>query len=104
MDDTAEHLVRNVLPAVPDGVFDLAGGGPAPFIAFAPPRDEELTAILARIVRRTAKALRSAFLEGFSLHGTRTPRGPSPHRAVRRRDETPISNPLASTASPGPIS
>jgi hypothetical protein len=42
---------------LPDGVFDLAGGGPARFVPIAPPRDEELTAILARIVRRTAKAL-----------------------------------------------
>ena len=42
---------------VPDGVFVLDGDGPATFFALPPPRDEEVEAILRRIVRRTAKAL-----------------------------------------------
>jgi Putative transposase len=42
---------------IPDGVFALDGGGPARFVAIPPPRDEEVEAILRRIVRRAAKAL-----------------------------------------------
>ena len=42
---------------VPDGVFSVQGDGPAGFVPLSPPSDEELTAILERIVRRTAKAL-----------------------------------------------
>ena len=42
---------------VPDGVFDLEGAGQPRFVPIPPPRDEELAAILDRIVRRTAKAL-----------------------------------------------
>ena len=42
---------------VPDGVFDLAGGGPARFVVLRCPSDEELTAILTRFIRRAAKAL-----------------------------------------------
>ncbi len=42
---------------VPDGVFDVEGTGPARFVPVRAPGEEELTAILGRIVRRTAKAL-----------------------------------------------
>ena len=42
---------------VPDGVFEVEGEGVARFVPVPSPRDEELTAILERIVRRTAKAL-----------------------------------------------
>lgn len=42
---------------VPDGVFALDGDGPARFVALPPPRDEDVVAILERVVRRTAKAL-----------------------------------------------
>ena len=42
---------------IPDGVFDVEGAGQPRFVPIPPPRDEELVAILDRIVRRTAKAL-----------------------------------------------
>jgi hypothetical protein len=43
---------------VPDGVFELLpGGGPAGFVYLDPPSDEDVRAVLARIVRRTAKLL-----------------------------------------------
>ncbi len=41
----------------PDGVFVLDGDGPPTFVATPPPRDEEVAAILERVVRRTAKVL-----------------------------------------------
>ena len=44
---------------VPDGVFDLAGDGPARFVELRCPTDEELTAILTRIIRRAARVLAS---------------------------------------------
>jgi hypothetical protein len=42
---------------VPDGVFVLDGDGSASFVAIPPPRDEDVAAILERVVRRTAKVL-----------------------------------------------
>ncbi len=42
---------------VPDGVFELAGDGPARFVALRCPGDEELTAILTRFIRQAAKVL-----------------------------------------------
>ena len=39
------------------GELALDGGGPASFVAIPPPRDDEVEAILRRIVRRAAKAL-----------------------------------------------
>ena len=44
---------------VPDGIFDLAGDGPARFVELCCPTDEELTAILTRFIRRAAKVLAS---------------------------------------------
>ena len=42
---------------VPDGVFALGEEGPARFVALPPPGDEDVAAVLERIVRRVAKAL-----------------------------------------------
>ena len=42
---------------IPDGVFVLDGDGPARFVPLPPPQDEDLAAILERVVRRTARAL-----------------------------------------------
>jgi hypothetical protein len=42
---------------VPDGVFALEGDGPARFVRLPAPRDEDVDAILRRIVRSAAKAL-----------------------------------------------
>jgi hypothetical protein len=41
---------------VPDGVFTFDGDGPARFVPL-PPGDEDVEAILRRVIRRTAKAL-----------------------------------------------
>ncbi len=42
---------------LPDGVFLLDGDGPARFVPLPPPRDDDVAAILERVVRRTARAL-----------------------------------------------
>jgi predicted metalloendopeptidase len=42
---------------VPGGVFVLDGDAPHSFAAIPPPRDEDVAAILERVVRRTAKVL-----------------------------------------------
>ena len=42
---------------VPDGVFALDGDRPARFVSLPPPGDEDLAAILRRVIRRTAKVL-----------------------------------------------
>jgi len=42
---------------IPDGVFVAAGDGSARYFPIAQPRDEDVAAILARVVRRTAAAL-----------------------------------------------
>jgi hypothetical protein len=67
---------------VPDGVFDAEGAGPPRFVPVRPPRDEDLAAILDRIVRRTAKALGSP---------------PS----CRRRGSTPSDTTASSHPTPG---
>jgi hypothetical protein len=42
---------------VPDGVFAPGGDSPATFLAIPQPRDEDVAAILERVVRRAAKVL-----------------------------------------------
>ena len=42
---------------IPDGVFVTEGDGPAHFFPIPQPSDEDVAAILARIVRRAAKVL-----------------------------------------------
>jgi hypothetical protein len=42
---------------LPDGIFLLDGDSPARFVPLPPPPDEDLAAILERVVRRTARAL-----------------------------------------------
>jgi hypothetical protein len=42
---------------IPDGVFLAEGDGPAHFFPVPQPRDEDVAAILVRIVRRTAKVI-----------------------------------------------
>jgi len=41
----------------PDGVFELDEDGPARFVSLPPPKDEDVEAILRRVIRRTAKVL-----------------------------------------------
>ncbi len=41
----------------PDGVFELDEDGPARFVSLPPPEDEDVEAILCRVIRRTAKVL-----------------------------------------------
>ena len=41
----------------PDGVFALDEDGPARFVPLPPPEDEDVEAILRRVIRRTAKTL-----------------------------------------------
>ncbi len=55
---------------VPDRVFIEEGTGPARFETLNAPGDEELEAILARIVRRTAKVL-ERLEEDFELDGAK---------------------------------
>ncbi len=49
---------------IPDGVFELEEEGPARFVSLPPPEDEDVEAILRRVIRRTAKAL-AAYDEEF---------------------------------------
>jgi len=41
----------------PDGVFTLGEDGPARFVPLPPPEDEDVEAILRRVIRRTVKVL-----------------------------------------------
>jgi len=41
----------------PDGVFELDEDGPARFVSLPPPKDEDVEAILRRVIRRTARVL-----------------------------------------------
>jgi hypothetical protein len=41
----------------PDGVFELDEDGPARFVSLPPPEDEDVEAILRRVIRRTARVL-----------------------------------------------
>jgi hypothetical protein len=41
---------------IPDGVFDLAGDGPARFVPLKAPSDEEVAKVLTVIIRRVARA------------------------------------------------
>jgi hypothetical protein len=48
----------------PDGIFELEEEGSARFVPLPPPEDQEVEAILRRVIRRTAKTL-AAYDEEF---------------------------------------